>query len=63
MKMEAFNFREGGDAMLGAFHHRPHRFAGLVHNTIESVYLSGGVLLMFLAVLVLFLALFVVKAY
>jgi hypothetical protein len=49
--------------MLGAFRHRTHRFAGLVHNTVESVYLSGGVLLMLLAVLLLYLALLTVKAY
>jgi hypothetical protein len=49
--------------MLGAFHHRTHRFAGLVHNTFESIYLSGGVLVFLIAVLVLYLALLTVKAY
>jgi len=49
--------------MRGAFRHRTHQFAGLVHNTIESAYLSGGVLLMILAVLALYLALLTEKAY
>jgi len=49
--------------MLGAFRHRNHRFAGLVHNTFESIYLSGGVLLFLVAVLVLYLALLAGKAY
>jgi hypothetical protein len=49
--------------MRGEVRHRSHQFAGLVHNTIESAYLSGGVLLMILAVLVLYLALLTVKAY
>jgi len=49
--------------MRGAIGHRPHRFAGLVHNTFESVYLSGGLLVMLLAVLFLYLALLTVKAY
>ena len=62
MKMEVFNLREGGDAMLG-FHHRRHQFAGLVHNTLESAYLSGAVILMILAVLALYLSLLAVKAY
>ena len=62
MKMEVFNLREGGDAMLG-FDHRRHQFAGLVHNTLESAYLSGAVILMILAVLALYLSLLAVKAY
>jgi len=49
--------------MRGGVRDRSHQFAGLVHNTIESAYLSGGVLLMILAVLVLYLALLTVKAY
>jgi hypothetical protein len=49
--------------MHGGLRHRTHQFAGLVHNTIESAYLSGGVLLMLLAVLALYLALLAVKAY
>jgi len=49
--------------MRGALRHRTHQFTGLVHNTIESAYLSGGVLLMILAVLALYLALLTVKAY
>jgi len=49
--------------MLGAIRHRSHRFAGLVHNTFESIYLSGGVLLFLVAVLALYLALLTVKAY
>jgi len=48
--------------MLG-FRHRRHQFAGLVHNTLESAYLSGGIILMLVAVLVLYLALLTVKAY
>jgi hypothetical protein len=49
--------------MRGGLHNRTHHFTGLIHNTLESAYLSGGVLLMLLAVLVLYLALLTVKAY
>jgi hypothetical protein len=49
--------------MRGALRYRTHQFTGLIHNTLESAYLSGGVLLMILAVLALYLALLTVKAY
>lgn len=49
--------------MRGELRHRSHQFTGLIHNTLESAYLSGGVLLMLLAVIVLYLALLTVKAY
>jgi hypothetical protein len=62
MKTEVSNLRQGGDAMLG-FRHRRHQFAGLVHNTLESAYLSGTVILMILALLALYLSLLAVKAY
>jgi hypothetical protein len=49
--------------MHGGLRYRTHQFTGLIHNTIESAYLSGGVLLVLLAVLVLYLALLTSKAY
>jgi hypothetical protein len=49
--------------MRGALRHRTHQFSGLIHNTLESAYLSGGVLLMLIAVLALYLALLTEKAY
>jgi hypothetical protein len=49
--------------MPGGLRYRTHQFGGLIHNTLESAYLSGSVLLMLLAVLALYLALLTVKAY
>jgi hypothetical protein len=49
--------------MHGGLRHRTHLFTGFIHNTLESVYLSGSVLLMLLAVLALYLALLTEKAY
>jgi hypothetical protein len=64
MKVEESKLREGGwSVMRGGLRYRTHQFGGLIHNTLESAYLSGGVLLMLLAVLVLYLALLTDKAY
>jgi hypothetical protein len=49
--------------MFGTLRHRTHQFTGLIHNSFESVYLTGGVLFLFLAVLALYLALLSAKAY
>jgi hypothetical protein len=44
-------------SMLDALRHRKHHFSGLVHDTIESAFLSSGAILMLLALLVIWIGL------
>ena len=47
--------------MFGDFRHRTHHVGELIHTTIESAFLTAGALLMFLALVVVYFGLLVMK--
>jgi hypothetical protein len=51
----------GGVAMLGALRHRTHHFGDLIYTTIESAFLTAGAVLIFLALLVVYFGLLMMK--
>ena len=47
--------------MLGALRHRTHHFGELIYTTIEGAFLTAGAVLIFLALLVVYFGLLMMK--
>jgi hypothetical protein len=51
----------GGATMRAELYHRAHHFADQIHHSIESAFFTAGALLLFLALVILYLGLLAVK--